>query len=75
MLYCLILSASQTCQHFQQMFQLQSVHPFLDDTKEMESQYDLKDPPLIAKDTNYSLYGPFGLISLLQQLHGSYIAD
>ncbi|KAI2512823.1 hypothetical protein MHU86_1612 [Fragilaria crotonensis] len=51
------------------------VFNLLDYVKTMEHKYKVLDPRSILLDMEYHKYGPVGVISTLQQLHGRLISD
>jgi len=51
------------------------VHSKLDDVRELELKYKLKDPKLMVSDPLYSTLGPIALCGFLQERYGSLITE
>lgn len=62
--------SSTSCEHFNRW-----IHAKLDEVRELELQYKLKDPKLMAGDPAYSQLGPIALCGFLQEKYGSLITE
>jgi hypothetical protein len=51
------------------------VHSKLDDVRELELKYKLKDPKLMVSDPLYSPLGPIALCGFLQERYGRLITE
>ena len=47
-----------------------NIFALLDEVMTLESEYDLKDPCLLAKDENHQKYGPLALVATIEASHG-----
>jgi hypothetical protein len=59
-----------SCEHFNRW-----MHAKLDEVRELELQYKLKDPKLMTNDTRYSSLGPVALCGYLQEKYGSLVTE
>jgi hypothetical protein len=62
--------SSTSCEHFNRW-----IHSKLDEVRELELKYKLKDPKLMAGDPDYSSLGPVALCGFLQEKYGSLIME
>ena len=51
------------------------IFALLDQAMTLESEYELQDPRLFAKDEGYKKYGPLGLVATIQAVHGMLLSQ
>ena len=51
------------------------IFALLDHVMTLESEYELQDPRLFAKDDSYKKYGPLALVATIQALHGMLLSE
>lgn len=61
---------STSCEHFNRW-----IHARLDEVRELELTYKLKDPKLMMDDPRYSTLGPIALCGFLQEKYGSLVTE
>jgi hypothetical protein len=61
---------STSCEHFNRW-----IHTKLDEVRELEMKYKLKDPKLMTGDSLYSTLGPVALCGFLQEKYGSLVTE
>jgi hypothetical protein len=62
--------SSTSCEHFNCW-----IHAKLDEVRDLEMMYILKDPKLMMSDPKYSSLGPVALCGFLQEKYGSLITE
>jgi hypothetical protein len=61
---------STSCEHFNRW-----IHAKLDEVRDLELLYKLKDPKLMAGDPKYATLGPIALCGFLQEKYGSLVTE
>jgi hypothetical protein len=61
---------STSCEHFNRW-----IHAKLDEVRELELAYKLKDPKLMMNDPKYATLGPIALCGFLQEKYGSLVTE
>jgi hypothetical protein len=61
---------STSCEHFNRW-----IHTKLDEVRELEMTYKLKDPKLMVNDPRYATLGPIALCGFLQEKYGSLVTE